>query len=190
MSAAVAAIVIAVAGILLYRVAPIVAAVNGRDTRFWAALVIAGALAALVVSAIGAVRALPMTIACAASLTLVALHGSLMAGGQPDAVIGLAAVVSRHTSPDQQVCACGAFLRNLPFVRRKTIQAGTEEVNAALESASPMIAAIDGEKLEQAESALIGGSSGWLKSHTSTPPFFVSTTSSHRIPRAWFSGSS
>ena len=83
-----------------------------------------------------------MTIACAASLTLVALHGSLMAGGQPDAVIGLAAVVSRHTSPDQQVCACGAFLRNLPFyVRRKTIQAGTqEEVNAALESASPMIA--------------------------------------------------
>ena len=158
---------------------------NGRDTRFWAALVIAGALAALVVSAIGAVRTLPMTIACAASLTLVALHGSLMAGGQPDAVIGLAAVVSRHTSPDQQVCACGAFLRNLPFyVRRKTIQAGTrEEVNAALESASPMIAAIDGEKLEQAESALVGGSSGWLKSHTSTPPFFVSTTSSHRIRR-------
>ena len=155
-SGAAAAIVIGVAGILLYRVAPIVAAVNGRDTRVWAALVIAAAVAALVVSAIGAVRAMPMTIACAASLTLVALHGSLMAGGQPDAGVGVAEVISRHASPDQQVCACGAFLRNLPFyVRRQVIQAGTqEEVNAALGSATPVIAAIDGEKLEQAETAL------------------------------------
>ncbi len=143
-------------GVLLYRAAPLVTAANGRGSIVWSALVVASAVGVLFVAARRSARYLPLTLAGAAAVTLVALQASIMATAGSRAVVRVAETIARERSPDMEVCACGAFLRNLPFyVGSRTITAGTqEEVNAALSGPTPVIAAIDARKLAEAETAL------------------------------------
>ena len=71
-------------------------------------------------------------------------------------MISVADVIARTATPQDTVCACGAFLRNLPFyTQRQVLQAGTQdEVNNALSMDRPVVAAIDTRKLLEAEAAL------------------------------------
>lgn len=143
-------------GVLLYRITPLVTATGGGGTVVWSAIVVAAALCVLFVAASRSARFLPLTLAAAAALTLVALQAAIMVSAGPQAVVSVAETISRERAPGVAVCACGAFLRNLPFyVRSRTIAAGTqEEVNAALSAPTPLIAAIDARKLAEAETAL------------------------------------
>ena len=150
------ALILLGAGVLLYRTAAIMATVSGANTRLWGSLVIAASIGAVLVSIRRSARLMPMAIAVAAALTLLALHASLMAGGRPDGVVRAAELIASRASPQDAVCGCGAFLRNLPYyARRKIVAAGTQqEVNAALSSPAAMIAAVDARKLAEAETAL------------------------------------
>jgi 4-amino-4-deoxy-L-arabinose transferase-like glycosyltransferase len=143
-------------GVLLYHARPLLSAAGGRSTALWAIVVIAAAAAVIVVAVRRSARLLPATLAVAAATTLVALQGSIMTARGPEPVIAVAEVIVRERSAEADVCACGAFLRNLPFyVGARTIAAGTQdEVNAALASDRPIIAAIDERKLVEAETAL------------------------------------
>ena len=144
------------AGILLSRVTPLVTSAGGRGTTVWSAIVVAAALCVLFVSARRSAQLLPLTLAGAAAVTLVALQAAIMGTAGPQGVVSVAETIARERSPGVEVCACGAFLRNLPFyVRSRTIAAGTqEEVNAVLSGPTPVIAAIDARRLAEAETAL------------------------------------
>jgi 4-amino-4-deoxy-L-arabinose transferase-like glycosyltransferase len=148
--------VLLVVGVLLYRAAPLLVAAGGGHTTPWSALVVASAVAVMLVAAQRSARFLPATIAVASALTLLSLHGAILARPGPDPVVAAAQTVIREGASDLRVCACGAFLRNLPFyVRSPTVPAGTQaEVNAVLSSDAPTIAAIDARKLSEAETAL------------------------------------
>jgi hypothetical protein len=97
-----------------------------------------------------------VTLAVASASALLSLHGAILAAPGPEPVVMAAQALIREAAPDVRVCACGAFLRNLPFyVRARTIPAGTqEEVNAVLAAEARTIAAIDARKLLEAETAV------------------------------------
>jgi 4-amino-4-deoxy-L-arabinose transferase-like glycosyltransferase len=150
-----AATVFLVIGILLQLAGPLVAATGGFGTRL-ASVVISGlAILLLLTVRQRSVGALPWRLGAAALVTLVAIHGTLLRPGT-DAVVIAAHWISRERSPDTTVCACGAFLRNLPFyVRSRITPAGTqEEVDAVLSRPSPLVAAVDDRKFEAADAAL------------------------------------
>lgn len=146
------ALLIAV-GLLLYRAAPLVAAAEGRDTAPWALLVGAAAAAVVVASLRRSARALPVAVTIAAATTILAIQAAVMTVPGNEAVVRVAAAITREQAEAVDVCACGAFLRNLPFyTRRRTIPAGSQaQVDAALSSPGPIVAAIDMRKLADAE---------------------------------------
>jgi len=152
-----AGVVLLVAGVLLYRGAPLVTAAGGSGTGAWSVLVGISALAVMIVAVQRSPRFLPATLAIASALTVLAIHAAVLAmpGVAPAADAAAALTRARGTS-DVRICACGPFLRNLPFyVRSRTVQAGTqEEVNAVLSSGVPTLAAIDARKLAEAETTL------------------------------------
>ena len=152
-----AGIVLLVAGVLLYRAAPLVTAAGGSGTGAWSVLVGISALAVIIVAVQRSPRFLPATLAIASALTVLAIHAAVLAmpGVAPVADVADALIRARGTS-DVRICACGSFLRNLPFyVRSRTVPAGTqEEVNAVLSSGVPTLAAIDARKLDEAEATL------------------------------------
>ena len=143
-------------GVLLYRAAPLVKAAGGSGTAPWSILVVTCAIAVIVVSAQRSARLLPPTLAVSSALTLLSLHAAVLASPGADPVIVAAQALTREGAPERRVCACGAFLRNLPFyVRSRIVPAGTqEEVNAVLSAVAPATAAIDARKLAEAEMAL------------------------------------
>ena len=139
-------------GLLLYRAAPLVAAADGRNTTPWALLVLIVAAAVLVVSLWRSARALPIALTIAAAATIIALQAAVMTVPGTEAVVRVAAEITRQPADGVNICACGAFLRNLPFYTgRRTIAAGSQaQVDEALSSA-PLLAAIDRKKLDDAE---------------------------------------
>ena len=153
----IAGAVLLVVGVLLYRAAPLVtAAGGGGGIGGWSILVVTSALAVIAAAGQRSARLLPATLAVAAALTLLSVHGAILAMRSPDPVVRAAQTLTAAAAPNTPFCACGAFLRNLPFyVRSRIVRAGTqEEVNAALSGAGPVLAAIDARKLAEAETAL------------------------------------
>ena len=143
-------------GVLLFRAAPLVTAAGGGGTAPWSILVVTCALAVILVAVQRSARLLPATLAVSSALTLLSLYGAVLASPGAEPVMVAAQALTRGGTPELRVCACGAFLRNLPFyVRSRIVPAGTqEEVNAALSADAPTTAAIDVRKLADAETAL------------------------------------
>ena len=148
--------VLLLVGVLLFRAAPLVTAAGGGGTAPWSILVVTCALAVILVAAQRSARLLPATLAVSSALTLLSLYGAVLASPGAEPVIVAAQAVTREGTPELRVCACGAFLRNLPFyVRSHIVPAGTqEEVNAVLSADTPTTAVIDLRKLAEAEMAL------------------------------------
>ena len=143
-------------GVLLFRAAPLVTAAGGGGTAPWSILVVTCALAVILVAVQRSARLLPATLAVSSALTLLSLYGAVLASPGAEPVMVAAQALTRGGTPELRVCACGAFLRNLPFyVRSRIVPAGTqEEVNAVLSADTPTTAAIDVRKLAEAEMAL------------------------------------
>ena len=148
--------VLLIVGVLLFRAAPLVTAAGGGGTAPWSILVVTCALAVILVAVQRSARLLPATLAVSSALTLLSLYGAVLASPGAEPVMVAAQALTRGGTPELRVCACGAFLRNLPFyVRSRIVPAGTqEEVNAVLSADAPTTAAIDVRKLAEAEMAL------------------------------------
>jgi hypothetical protein len=146
------ATLLAVAG-LLYRASPLLAASGAQGLALWPVLIAVSALAVILSAMKRSPRLLPLTLAAAAAVTLLAVHTTLSGAGGPQPVV--LAAQAAGSERDSNVCACGAFLRNLPFyLRARTIPAGTqEEINAVLNQAGGVTAVIDANKLAGAETA-------------------------------------
>ena len=148
--------VLLIVGVLLFRAAPLVTAAGGGGTAPWSILVVTCAVAVILVAVQRSARLLPATLAVSSALTLLSLYGAVLASPGAEPVMVAAQALTRGGTPELRVCACGAFLRNLPFyVRSRIVPAGTqEEVNAVLSADTPTTAAIDVRKLAEAETAL------------------------------------
>jgi 4-amino-4-deoxy-L-arabinose transferase-like glycosyltransferase len=151
-------LVIVLAGLLILRAAPLLAAANATWSPTGPLGIAIGGCVVILSGLVGPRRWTPIVVASAAALAVVVFERSVLASGRPEPVEVLAATARAHgvTAP---MCACGALARSLTFYTHvKTYLAATDrgddDVVEFLASGQPVLAAVDSNVLARVEARL------------------------------------
>jgi 4-amino-4-deoxy-L-arabinose transferase-like glycosyltransferase len=102
-------------GLLLYRARPLLVPMDATWPLLSAAMIAMAGLVVIAAALAGRARQLPLVLALAGALTLVALHYSVRSVAGPEPVERIAAALLEHRLPGEPSGTYGVFVRNLVY---------------------------------------------------------------------------
>jgi 4-amino-4-deoxy-L-arabinose transferase-like glycosyltransferase len=134
-------------GALVLRAKPLLLAVNAEWTPAGALVMIGAGVTTLAAAVLAPRRLVPAVVALSAGATVMAFDATVLRADRPEPVEVIAAAIRRE-APVTDICACGAFARNLSFYAQDKIFVGDfTEGDAVLrdfiQRSAPVLAASD-----------------------------------------------